>query len=78
MSAMCSGTGSHVDYVVGSQYHILIMFNHNHRVAGIAKVFQRIDKPVVIALMQPDARFIENIKYADQLRANLGSQPDAL
>ena len=69
---------SHIDDVIGSQHHVLVMFHYNHGVADVAQLLQRMDKALVIALMQADTRFIQNIKHIDQLRTNLRSQADAL
>ena len=39
---------------------------------------QRGEQPVVVALVQADARLVQNVKHADQPRADLRGQPDAL
>ena len=39
---------------------------------------QRLDQPVVVALVQADARLVEDVEDADQAGADLGGQPDAL
>ena len=36
------------------------------------------DQPVVVALVQADRRLVEDVEHADQLRADLRRQPDAL
>ena len=39
---------------------------------------QRLDQPVVVALVQPDRRLVEDVEHADQPGADLGGEPDAL
>ena len=39
---------------------------------------QRLDQPVVVPLVQPDRRLVEDVEDADQAGADLGGQPDAL
>ncbi len=39
---------------------------------------QRLDQPVVVALVQADARLVEHVEHTDQARSDLGGQPDAL
>ena len=39
---------------------------------------QGLDQPVVVALVQPDRRLVEDVEDADQAGADLGGQPDPL
>ena len=54
------------------------MFHHNDRVAQVAQFLERTDEAGVVALMEADARLIEDIKHVDQLRTDLCGQTDAL
>ncbi len=54
------------------------MLDDDDRIAGIAQFLQAADEPLVVALMQPDGGFVEDIKHVDQLRADLRGQADAL
>ena len=49
-----------------------------HRVAQVAEPTQGAEQPLVVALVQPDARLVEDVEHADQSRADLGGQPDPL
>jgi len=69
---------AHVDHIIGMEHHLLVVFHHNHRIAGIAEFFKGVDEPEIIAVVQADARLIENIEDVDQLGSDLGGQPDAL
>ena len=54
------------------------MLHHDNRVAHIAQLFQWMNKPQIIALVQSDTGLIQDIQNVDQLRAYLCGQPDAL
>ncbi len=36
------------------------------------------EQALIVALMQTDARFIKNVEHADETRADLGREPNAL
>ncbi len=78
MASVPSGPRSDVNDMVRSQHHFFVVFHDDNRVAQIAEVFQRFDQLYIIACMESDARFIQNIEYAHELSTNLCSQPDAL
>jgi len=50
----------------------------DHRVAEVAQAPERREEPVVVALVQPDARLVEDVEHADEPGADLRRQPDAL
>ena len=54
------------------------MLDHQHGVAQVAQTLERGEQPVVVALVQADARFIQHIQHADERRADLRGQADAL
>ena len=47
-------------------------------VGSVAQTFERVDESSVVALMEPNRRFVENIKHIDQLAAELCGQAYAL
>ena len=57
---------------------VLVVLDDDQRVAEVAQPGQRLDQPVVVALVQPDRRLVEDVEHADQAGADLGGQPDAL
>ena len=57
---------------------VLVVLDHDQRVAGVAEPDQRLEQPVVVALVQPDRRLVEDVEHADQAGADLGGQPDPL
>ena len=54
------------------------MLDHDHRVAQVAQVDERLDELVVVPLVQADARFVEDVEHPGQARADLRGQADAL
>src|SRR4051812_48469484 len=54
------------------------MLYHQHRVAKIAQRCQRIEQSAVIAWVQPNRGFIQNVEDTAQLRSNLRRQPNTL
>ena len=54
------------------------MLDNDDGVTEIAKMLERADKAFVVALMQADGWFIENVKNAHQARADLRGQTDTL
>ena len=54
------------------------MLDDDQRVAEVAEMMQRGDQTLVVTLMQPDGRLIEHVHHADQTRADLRGQTNAL
>src|SRR5947199_7401706 len=73
-----AGTRAKINNVVRSAYRFFIMLNNDDRIAEIAQPSQRPEQTRIIALMQTDARFIQNVKNPCQTRANLCRQSDSL
>lgn len=70
--------GADVDDEVGGTHHVLVVFDDDHRVAGIAQLLQAADQAPVVALVQADRGLVEDIKHVDQLRADLRGEADTL
>ena len=77
-AAVYARPGSEINDVVGDAQGLLVVLHHDQGVAEVAQVDQRVQEALVVALMQPDGRFVEDVQHADQGRADLGGQPDAL
>ena len=54
------------------------MLDDYHGIAEIAQVEQRFEQAAIVALMQADGRFVENVHHPDQSGADLAGQTDAL
>ena len=57
---------------------VFIVLYDNNRVAKIPQARQGVEQSFIIALVQADARFIENVHHTDQTGTNLTGQSDAL
>ena len=75
---MNARAGADVDEVVRGAHGVLVMLHHDEAVAQIPEVFQRRQQLIVVPLVQPDGRLVQNIQHPHQAAANLGSQPDPL
>ncbi len=64
-------SGSDIDDIVSRKDGILVMFNHDNRITEVAQMTQRIEKTRIIALMQANGRFIQNIQHARKPRTDL-------
>src|SRR5438105_1574569 len=71
---MHTSAGAQVQNIIGVADGVGIVFDHEHRVAEIAQAFQRAEQAIVVALMQPNAWLIQNIKDSNQASADLGGQ----
>ena len=69
---------AYIDDVVGILHHLAVVFHHKHGVSSISKCLKRMDELDIVALMQADAGFVEYVKYAYKLAANLCCKADAL
>jgi hypothetical protein len=78
LAAMDARARAEVDDVVGGADRVLVMLDDDHGVAEIAQAFQRLEQPVIVALVQADAGLIEHIEHARQPGADLRAKADAL
>ena len=78
LPAVAPRAGTQVDDVIGGADRVLVVLHHEHRVAEVAQLPQGREQPLVVALVQPDARLVEDVEHADQPRTDLGGQADPL
>jgi hypothetical protein len=71
-------TWADIEHVIRLADGFFVMFDHDHRIALIAQVFQRIQQAGIVALMQTNRGFIKHIKNPREARADLAGQTDAL
>ena len=69
--SQATGFRAHINDVIGSQHHVLVMLHHNDGVANVAQVLQASE----FTLVQSRYSALEHIH---QLRAYLRSQADTL
>src|SRR6185312_1774968 len=67
-----------IDQVIRGPHRLFIVFDDQHGVAHVAEPFEAGEQSGVVARVQADARFIENVQDADEAAANLPGQADAL
>ena len=72
------GAGTDVDEVIGGADRVLVVLDDDDRIAQVAQLAQGGDEPVIVALVQADARFVQDVKHAGQPRADLRGEADAL
>ena len=77
-AAVLARARPHVHHMVGGLDGFFVMFHHDHAVAHVAQSLQRIQQPVVIALVQADGWLVQHIHHAGQAGADLAGQADAL
>ena len=78
LAAVHAGAGPEVDDVVGLADRLLVVLDDDHRVAEVAQAMQRVEQALVVALVQADRGLVEDVHDADQARADLAREPDAL
>ena len=78
LAAVLAGARADVDDPVGVPDGVLVVLDDDQGVAEVAQPDQRLDQPVVVALVQADRRLVEDVEHADQAGADLGGEPDAL
>ncbi len=77
-AAVNAGAGSHVNDMVSRADRILVMLDHDHRIAEIAQPLQRFEQAVIVALVKTDGGFVQHIENAGETRTDLRGKPDAL
>ena len=78
LSPVLSRAGPEVDHVVRRPDRALVVLDHDHRVPEVAEALERPDQLLVVALVQPDRRLVEDVEDADEAGPDLGREPDPL
>ena len=78
LASMLSSARPDVDEVIGHAHRVFVVLNHNHGVTEVTEPPQCVEQPPVVPLVQAHARFVEDVKHADQARANLRREPNPL
>lgn len=77
-AAMATGARSDIDDVVAGEHGVFVMFDDDDGIFEVAEVFESVDEFVVVALVEADGGFVENVEDALEARANLGGKANAL
>src|SRR5690606_36063716 len=72
----CAGTD--IKNIIRLEHHVAVVLDDDDRVAKVTQVFKCFDKLDVVSRVEANARFVEDIEYADQLGAYLRGETDAL
>ncbi len=78
VAALAPRLGAYVDHIVGFEHHVLVVLHHYHGVALVAQLLERVNEPLVVALVQADAGLVEDVEHIHQLRPDLRGKADAL
>ena len=78
VAAVHAGAGSQVDDQIGRLNGRFVVLDDEHAVAQLFEPAQGAQQHGVVARMQTDGRFVENVTDAAQIGAELGRQPNAL
>ena len=78
LAAVHAGARADVDDVVGQADRVLVVLDHDHGVAEVAQAGEGAEQAFVVALVQADRGLVEHVHHADQARADLRGQADAL
>ena len=75
---MHAGAGPQVHDMIRRQDGVGVVLDDNHGVARVAQRGQRAEQACIVALMQTDGGFIQDVHDAGEARAHLARQADAL
>src|SRR3989475_3449233 len=78
LTAVPPGAGAEVHDVVGGADRLLVVLDDEHGVAEVAQALERVEEAPVVPLVQSDRRLVEDVEHADEARADLRRQTDAL
>ena len=78
LAAVDARAGPHVDNVIRAQDRVLVVLDDDDRIAEVAQPLEGFEQAVVVALVQPDGRLVEDVENPGQPRADLRGEPDAL
>ena len=75
---MLARAGTDVDHPVGRADGVFVVLDDDQGVAEVSQSHEGLDQPVVVALMQADARLVEHVEHTDEAGTDLGREPDPL
>ena len=78
LAAALAGAGADVDDVLCVANRVLVVLDHDQRVALVTQALQRTEQNLVVARVQPDGRLVQHVTHTLQVAAELRREPDAL
>src|SRR5713101_3335990 len=64
--------------MVGLEHGLAIVLDDQHRVAEFLETFERREQALIVALMEPDRRLVENVEHANKARSDLRGETNPL
>ena len=78
LTAMNASARTNINYIVGGQHRIFVVFYYNKGVSKIPEPFKRSQKFFIISLMKTNGRLVKNIQDSHKIRADLRSKTNTL
>ena len=78
LAAELARAGAEIDHVLRAADRVLVVLDHDERVALRVELLQRVEQDAVVARVQADRRLVEDVADAAQVGAELRREPDAL
>src|SRR4051812_21089828 len=78
MAALHAGARSEVDDVISAAHRFFIVFDDEERIAAILEELKGVEEVFVVARMKTDGGFVEDVKDAAEIGAELGGEANAL
>src|SRR5258705_379039 len=78
LAAVTAGARSQIYDIVRSADRFLVMLHDQYRVAEVAQLFEGREQACIVALMQADRRFVEDVQDADEAAPDLCREADPL
>ena len=75
---MNAGARAQIDDIVRRHDRLLVVFDDDDGVADVPEVRERAEQALIVALVQTDRRLVQDVHDADEPRADLAREPDAL
>ena len=73
-----TSAGTHVNNVVSCANGIFIVLNNKYGITAVSKLLKRLNKTVVVSLMQTNGRLVQNVENAHEAGTNLCCQANTL
>src|SRR6185436_18461897 len=70
--------GAQVEDIIRTANRVLVVLDHDDGIAQLTQSLERDEQPLIVALVQANARLIQDVKHPHESRTNLRRQPDAL
>ena len=75
---MASGARAEIDNIVSPADSFFIVLDHEHGITKVAQLFECVQQPAIVAVMQPNLGLIKHVEHAPQFRADLCGETNPL